>query len=234
MIRTYLQFLAASSLVLALGGGCSDDAASGTDTGSSVDSATGQNDAGADSGSGNDQGGGRDGAGDDGQATVDSGADSAPGSDSTAADSTVADSTAADTGSVDGSGARGTVSGHVFIQLPSKGGQVTCGTTTKNDCKGALVIMIFDQDPANSSAKTVVSPKTINSVDLSGGKKVSYSVSGVPASQVWPAALLVESGVAPSPPVPSSGDILGGTATAVTVTANQTSTADIPLAGRQP
>jgi len=128
--------------------------------------------------------------------------DSAP-ADGAAPDHVAADAAPPDTSTSQDAGGPGTVSGTVGVSAT-----VTCTASPATDCKGALYIGVVDKPAAPPAAKLLGSV-TISGADLSGGKQIAFSITGLPAGQqLYLSAMLAEGGALPTLPYPQSGDLV--------------------------
>lgn len=103
-------------------------------------------------------------------------------------------------GSGDTTGKKG-VSGDVKLAS-----SVSCGSAKGNDCKGTFVVIAVDKPAAPPTSKLLGFSSKADA-DFSGGKKLSYSIENVSASECYVVAVLYESGGAAAGS-PKPGDMI--------------------------
>ena len=124
----------------------------------------------------------------------------------------------------------GTVKGTITVNAA----KVTCGTSAADDCKGMLIFAIIDQK-APPPTSTMLAQGFRQTVDLSGGKSITYQLDDVPTSapHLYIGVALLETATQlPNPPLPVTGDIVTDPPPVVGLTAGKTVAVDVALDAR--
>jgi hypothetical protein len=107
---------------------------------------------------------------------------------------------------------------------------LACGDAPSNDCRGLVYVGVIDR-PAPLPESTLLGSTLIPAADLSGGRTLSYAVTGLPAGSYYVAAMLVETGTPGDPPYPKPGDLTAAPSP-ILLQAGATTSHDLTLSAR--
>ncbi|NMC68812.1 MAG: hypothetical protein GYA57_01950 [Myxococcales bacterium] len=123
----------------------------------------------------------------------------------------------------------GTVTGHVTVAAG-----MSCASDP-DDCAGVLFLYVVEQDPLVTIAQTPLAITVVESADLSGGNRVSFTLTDVPPGTWYLAGFLDDDANASRmAPMPDVGDPVPYPFPQVTVEPAATTVRDVVLSVRMP